>query len=406
MTYLLSIILLFTFFFSSLGQFSLVSLGSGGALKLYLFDASAGFYAFLGLLYLLNLKKLKMAKYMIPAVLFLIFALVTLIFGMRNLDSSAFLVSCMYWVRLSVYILVSIVTFNLISLDKKFGSKVVTFMLLSGVFVGVCGLIQLIVLPDFRALPAELGWDPHINRLSSTFFDPNFTGGYLVLCLVLSGLLLVERYAKTKKLNMILAYASFFYSLCILLTFSRSAWLMAAICVFVIGIFKSRKLLIVTFLLMFLTYYAVPRVQTRLSGVTDPADSARFRLLSWQNTLRISEDNLILGVGFNAFRYAQESYGFFDYRNEVGGHAGAGSDSSLLLVLATTGIVGLALYLWMYGYLILGSFEQYLKNGSTLALVMLVSLCGLLIQSQFVNSLFYPQYLLWFWLLPALVLKN
>ena len=94
-------------------------------------------------------------------------------------------------------------------------------------------------------------------------------------------------------------------AVCLFLTFSRSTWAMVAVMVFIYGVFKSRKILLLSLVLGFLAYFAVPRVQTRISGITDPADSAQFRLVSWKNTLEIAKDNLFLGVGVNSFRYAQ-----------------------------------------------------------------------------------------------------
>ena len=165
-------------------------------------------------------------------------------------------------------------------------------------------------------------------------------------------------------------------------------------------------LLLLAVCIMFLAYFAVPRVQTRISGVTDPADSAHFRLISWSNTLDIASDNLFLGVGYNSFRYAQKEYGVFD-PGTVGGHSGAGSDSSFLLVLATTGIIGLIVFTLAYFFPIASS----ISNLTPYRLVLVASLVGLFIESQFVNSLFYPQ-IMFLWLIflalfePKLSSKN
>ena len=175
--------------------------------------------------------------------------------------------------------------------------------------------------------------------------------------------------------------------LAIFLTFSRSSWAALAVIIFVFGVVKTKKLLFVALLLAFLAYFAVPRIQTRLAGITDPADSASFRLQSWRNTSEIISDNILHGVGYNAFRYAQKDYSFFEV-GSMGGHAGAGADSSFLLVFATTGILGFLIFLAAYFYPI---------NKSVL---LTSAVLGMLVQSQFINLFFYPQIMfLWFVLL-------
>jgi O-antigen ligase len=159
---------------------------------------------------------------------------------------------------------------------------------------------------------------------------------------------------------------------------------MFGVVVLVYGLLRSRKLLLLAGLIAFLAYFAVPRIQTRISGVTDPADSASYRLVSWQHTLEIIKDNILLGVGFNTYRYAQVEYGFIK-SGDLGGNSGAGSDASLLLVFATTGIIGFSVFIFGMFYPI---FNTSFSNSFILSVVL-----GLILESTFINSLFYPQIL-------------
>ncbi|MFC1622168.1 O-antigen ligase family protein, partial [Patescibacteria group bacterium] len=122
--------------------------------------------------------------------------------------------------------------------------------------------------------------------------------------------------------------------------------------------------------------------QTRIAGITDPADSASFRLISWKNTWEIAKDNLLFGVGFNAFKFAQEEHGFLT-PDSARKYSATGSDSSLLLVLATTGILGLSVFLF-------GMFYPVFAKRSLFLLIVTMSL---FLESQFINSLFFPQIL-------------
>jgi len=152
--------------------------------------------------------------------------------------------------------------------------------------------------------------------------------------------------------------------------------------------------------LAFASYRLIPRVQTRLTGITDPSDSARFRLISWKNTLGFVKDNPIIGVGFNTYRFAQERKGLFDITNPLGGHSGSGADSSLLLVLATTGVIGFISYISIHLFSIFRGIQE--KAPPFLAISF-----SLLAESNFINSLFYaPILLVWFFLLGIYLFRD
>lgn len=124
--------------------------------------------------------------------------------------------------------------------------------------------------------------------------------------------------------------------------------------------------------------------------------SSEARIDSAKNALTIIKSNLLTGVGFNSYRYAQIRYGI--RKEQSAGtisHADAGTDNSFLFVLATTGFVGLILYLFMW-------FKIF-KIASALAIV---SIFGVFIDSLFINSLFYPFVMLWLWIILALKKNN
>jgi O-antigen ligase len=316
--------------------------------------------------------------------LFAFTALFSLLFQPGNLKTNELIIAFFYTVRFFSYLVSATAIYNLVKHGDIAKDYIYKSILFSGVIISIAGFIQLVVLPDFGTLDISLGWDPHKNRLASTFFDPNFTGAYLSICLII---ILDKFFRKMEKgqfayvtsAALIIIYALF-------LTFSRSAWLMAAVVIFVFGLLKSRWLLFFSILLAFSAYYAVPRIQTRISGITDPADSAHYRFVSWINTGEIIKDHWLTGVGFNTMRYVQKDYGFLDY-DTLFTHSGAGSDSSLLFVFATTGIVGFLVYILGFVLPLFESFSN-LKKIDPLMSALIVSL---LIGSLFINSLFYPQ---------------
>jgi len=389
-------ILLASLIFSSvLGQLGKLPLGSfeGGV---YLMDLLAALLVGWWLYWSsVKERRLRLPPLWQPIVLFVFVALLSWIWGWRWVGWPDGLVGLMYLARWIIYSLVYFATWNFLRWEPLLRRSLIDWFLMAVLVFAGLGFLQLVLLPDFSPISRLGGWDPHRNRLASTFLDPNFAGAFLVLglTLVFSRLL----YQKERRFCLILTTG--YLLLATVLTFSRSAWGMLAIILGVFGIFRSRKILGFALLGAFLAYFAVPRIQTRIVGITDPADSARLRLVSWGQTWRIARENLFLGVGFNNFRYAQREQGFFEPRLPWGGQSGAGSDSSLLLVLATTGLVGLIVYLGIYGGLF---FEVYRRCANPPALALLAALAGLFLESSFINSLFYPPIMLFVWLLAAL----
>ena len=378
---ILSFLFYLCVFSLSLGQFALMS---GGGAPVYFFDVLVATYSLFGLIYFLGFaKKLEIPKPLSGFLIFSLVATISISLRLTTLGIESFTTSAFYLVRWVFYLISALITYNALKQNYFTLEFVLNAFSFSALFIALAGFIQLLILPDFSALDSALGWDPHKNRLASTFFDPNFTGGYLALVLGVNLIRLFSGY-KTSFSRLIFFVATPLVAL--FLTFSRSSWGMFSVIVMVLGALmpKARLLVILALIFAFLTYFAVPRVQTRLAGTTDPADSAAFRLVSWGNAWEIAKDNLFLGVGFNSFRFAQKEYGFFD-AGTLGGNAGAGSDSSFLLILATTGILGLLFFS--------SSFSQKIKNPALAPLIL-----GLFLHSQFVNSLFYPQ-ILFVWLI-------
>lgn len=380
---MLNVIFFITLFLLSLNQ--LTSVYKSGESNFYLFDFSVIFFALYGLFYFLLVRKsFKLPKSSIMFFIFTSSALASLLFSLNKFSIEQFTVSGFYLVRWAAYLISSVVIFNM--LDKKMigKEKILKALIVSGVLVSLIGFVQLVVFPDFTKLSPELGWDPHKNRLASTFFDPNFVGAYLTICLTI----IIDRIFGDKKVRKFDIAAFVIMLFALFLTFSRSAWAMFAVVILVYGVFRSKMLLITAFLMCFMVYFAVPRIQTRISGITDPADSASLRIGSWTKAFKIIKDNFWLGVGFNTYRYVQKQYGFLSPDSE-NLHSGAGSDSSLLFVFATTGLLGFFLYLISYAYCLVESFLRRRVRG----LIVFSVMAGLLVESLFINSLFYPQIL-------------
>lgn len=142
----------------------------------------------------------------------------------------------------------------------------------------------------------------------------------------------------------------------------------------------------------------------RIASTEARIDSARI-------AMQIIKDNSIFGIGFNTYRYAQIKYGFRNPGDSRLSHADAGTDNSFLFILATTGIVGLIFYLnllWKILKMSYLNYEQY-KNQDVqkyIAIAIIASVGGIMIDSLFINSLFYSGMLAWLWILLGVTAKK
>lgn len=379
-------LLFFTFLLSlSLGQLGRIPLPQK-EIGLYISDILLSLTLLVYVFYLIKRKKgLPKLSLFKPILSFIFLGLVSLVFSLRFFAKKEIFVGGLYLLRWITYSLVYFLSFEAV---KLFGKElIIKISILMGFILAFLGFFQLLVFPDFSFM-TSLGWDPHYYRLLSTFFDPNFCGGFFVMTLSL----LVSLYLFTPK-KVFLLLCLIIYS-ALLLTYSRSSYFAFLLSMFVIGILKERKVFFVALLAFFLSFQINPRIKTRVEGAIVVDESASHRQTSWQNALVVIKKHPLFGIGFNNYRYAQLKYGLVEPANK-GGHAGAGVDSSLLFVWATTGIFGLIAYFWLLGK---SACLSYFKAGKNpLSLAFLSSLAGLLFHSQFVNSLFFLPIMAYLW---------
>jgi O-antigen ligase len=179
----------------------------------------------------------------------------------------------------------------------------------------------------------------------------------------------------------------------LLLTLSRSAvlGLIVGLAVIVLARGLSKRVLrlgmIAGGLLLlaspFLIRYALAYSKFSIGAGT----SAGARLESWAMALQVIADYPAFGVGFNAYKYAAQSYG----SSQIGASS-YNSDGGLLFVLALTGVVGLAVYCAMLGRVVVRCRsiwrDAVVAPGSRgLAIGTAAATIGVVAQSTFVNAI-------------------
>lgn len=275
-----------------------------------------------------------------------------------------------------------------------------TILMITGSFLVLLGFVQYFYYNNLRNL-YYLGWDDHMYRIFSVFLDPNFTGILFTLfALFLMGRILQEREKKKSVHFTGLTLLLGLTLVAIVMTFSRSALIAlgAGTIVFLSLIGRKKYLFYFFGVMVGMILLATPFFYLENVNLFRVA-SSEARIESAENALSIIKDHFVTGVGFNTYRYSQIQYGF---RGGVGAevsHADSGTDNSYLFVLATTGIGGLFIYGGYLRSLILGAWGRYRKGKSLSAVLFLSSLIAVMLDSFFINSLFYPFVIVWLWLL-------
>ncbi len=331
--------------------------------------------------------------------------ILSLILNSSNYTQREIFSGLLYQVRWIEYALVLVMGFDWLRTRQRAWRYVI---LVGGgaVAVSLLGFAQLQIFPDFSFMVPQ-GWDPHVGRLLSTWFDPNFLAGWLAFLITI---------ALATALSLPWNRARWWWlaigimTLAVILTFSRSGYVALAAGAGLVALIRSRTVFFLGLLTMVGVVLFIPRVQERVIGIRTVDETARLRIISWQNAFTVIHDHPLLGVGYNLYRYVQVDYGFLTDTKE---HSASGSDSSLLTMWVTTGILGLLAYLWLFIAMLREAWRTWRDRALPpewrgFGLGLLAALIGLLVHAQFVNSLFYPHIMqtVWIFLAAAIMVRH
>lgn len=329
-----------------------------------------------------------------PILLFSSICLISLLINSFSLQQQELLVSFLYFLRWLGYVSIYFIIAETSPMIKK---RLPIYIIITACILGIMGIIQFLLYTNLVNL-RYLGWDEHWYRLFATFFDPNFIAIFFVMTLFITVYYVQQSFHNTKRL-LLYAGATAIQLIALFLTFSRSGFLacIAGLTLFFVINKQSKKLLYVLIgffvtgiIIILLNYQATEG--TKLFRI----QSSQHRIVSAQEALTIFQKNPIIGVGFNAYRYAKHRYGLSS-DNWQSSHSDAGADNSFLFILATTGIIGACAYLFLLIKTIFVLMQKMQTND--LASAILAAFVALCISSFFVNSLFYPLLMIVLWLL-------
>lgn len=328
--------------------------------------------------------------------------LISLLINTYWLKPNEFVSSLLYLIRWLSYLSIF---FAIRATDALFKKKIVKGLIIDGILIVLFGYIQYFFYSQLQNL-YYLGWDEQLYRMFSTFLDPNFAGAFFVLYLLfIAGLVFphFKKYPRKKIILSILLLIATLVAVC--LTFSRSALVMLVISGITFFVLLQKKKYILGLLGFLVTFIIVISPFFYLENINlFRHESSIERLNSAESTLVIIKGNPIIGVGFDTYRYAQIKYHFIKPTSPYPSNAESSTDASLLFVFATTGIIGLGAYGFLWYKQMQFAYKERKLN--PFALIFFVSAVGILFNSLFIDSLFYEEIMLWFWMVSALMYKK
>jgi hypothetical protein len=336
-------------------------------------------------------KPLKFEK-IIPILLTMVYSLLISPFIIR--DSS--LISYFYFFKLISYFTFFITVWNLINEEinnkhKQLFNRIIDLLIIDVLIISILGWLQYIYFPDLRALK-YWGWDDHLYRLTSTLLDPGFTGIVIVLGII------ATFYQYFLKRNFSYLLLIIFFILTLAFTYSRASYL-----AFIAGIIcfiyltqnkRLKKYILILTAIFLISLPILPKPGGE--GVNLERTFSIFsRINQYKETLTIFRLSPVWGVGYNTLCSAKKQILTVDQNS----HSCSGSDSSILFLLATSGIVGFLIILR-----IIFEFLKYLESYQYNAFLK-ISLIAVLVHSQFNNSLFYSWVIGWLAIISAGILS-
>jgi putative inorganic carbon (HCO3(-)) transporter len=283
--------------------------------------------------------------------------------------------------------------------------RLVGVLLASAVIVSLYGFYQYILGVDansFEWVDAQQFPDLKV-RVFSTMQNPNLLAGFLVTIIAIAIGLGLRFTASDQKLSMLALVVVL--GGCLVLTYSRGAWVSLAIVIAAYGILYDRRIL---WLLLAgpAVMLCFSEVSGRIISIFHPTDtSSTLRLALWHSTLAMISNNPLSGIGWGAYWLVYPQYDFFiNDESTVIFHA----HNMYLHLAAETGIPGLVAFVaFMYSHALMAvrllrqpcpPWVQGLLTG------LIAAILGLAVSGLTDHILFSIQMSMLAWLLFAVVI--
>ena len=196
------------------------------------------------------------------------------------------------------FILFAVVLYNSVTGRRQLDTLIV-LVVLAGTVVSFYGILQYIFRWGYQSA-AWVDSDMFSGidfRVPSTLDNPNMLGQYLLLTIPLGGACLLG--AKTWGKRVFYLCCCAIMALCMILTFSRGAWLALLFAGAIFVLFLNPRLILLAPFALIVMYFVLPdTVITRFTSIGDLTDnSTSYRVYIWMGVLAMLKDYWLCGIG-------------------------------------------------------------------------------------------------------------
>ena len=300
------------------------------------------------------------------------------------------------------FILFPIALYNSIT-NRSQLDTLVALVVLVGTLISFYGILQYIFRWGYQSA-AWVDSDMFSGisfRVPSTLENPNMLGQYLLLTIPLGGACLLS--AKTWGRRIFYLCCCGIMCLCMILTFSRGAWLALLFAGVVFVLFLNPRLILLAPFALIALYFVLPdTVISRFTSIGDLTDnSTSYRVYIWMGVLAMLKDYWLCGIGpgdaaFNAV------YPAYSYNGIVAPH----SHNLFLQIVCDAGIAALAVFvilLFVYFRMMCSAFSREKDWTSRMFQTACISgVCGFMVQAMTDYSFYNYRLMFFFWAFLAL----
>lgn len=239
-------------------------------------------------------------------------------------------------------------------------------------------------------------------RVTATLQNPNMLGQYLLLVIPVGGARLLS--CKTWKARIFYFVSCGLMCLCMILTFSRGAWLGLVFAGAIFFVLLDPRLIMLAPFALIALYFVLPEtVISRFTSIGNLKDnSTSYRVYIWLGSLAMLKDGYWLcGVGPGETAY-NAVYPAYSYNTIVAPHA----HNLFLQIVCDAGICALAVFalvlFWYFRSLCAGLAKKQDFAGKMLHIAFISGMAGFLVQAMTDYSFYNYRVMLIFWVYLAL----
>lgn len=230
-------------------------------------------------------------------------------------------------------------------------------------------------------------------RIVGTFLHPNAFASYLLILLIFCTAQVLEKTQFISRPFLIAMTGATF--IIFIFTFSRGAWIVFVLAMFLLGLLRYRKLLALLPFVLVGAVAAVPGIRHRILNTFDPGythgrSGWDWRLDTWREISVMVEKKPLLGHGLSS---VENEFGILAHND-------------YLRLLAEIGIVGLGIYIIFSIFLLYQSWADYKNVRSDLAksfqIGLIVMIIAFLVRQFADNTLRNTVMMIYFWIFVAI----